>query len=163
MKKLLAVLILILCVIPTFHIASCKGDPTENSYTSATEKDPSSIDTVKELNIAIKKNPNEYADTQISINGTIYIYIDNNGVKTTSLVDYSGDMRGIGGTSFDVVLYSSPKIEIKMSNDSYSLFETGDYVNIVGTVKISNVTIYLNDCTYTTILTLEERSDQWQN
>lgn len=186
MKKIFAVLCLTLCFVPTFGVSSCKPDVSESSYTSSIEEDSSLIDnveessveessveessvedssvedsnlidTVEELKIAIKKNPYEYADTQVSINGTIYIHIDN-GIKTIRLVDYFGDMRGIGGsTSFEVGLYASPKIEIKMSNDSYCLFETGDYVNMIGTVKISNGMIYLDDCKYTTILTHEER------
>ena len=50
-----------------------------------------------------------------------------------------------------------PKITICMSDDKKAvLLDTGDYVNVTGTVKISESEIYLDDCDYEMIKSIYE-------
>lgn len=182
MKKLLITLISItLCISCILSFSSCDSESTECT-TAATEKqiltesysnsiinsDPQGAQyiyffvTVEELTYAMKKDPEKYNNAKVKLIGTIYIH-DNE----YSLVDYTMTTANAPGETFDVqdrywfyrhLNDSKGKIEINITNDAqYAVAETGDFVKLYGTVRLTRNGIYLDSCEYELIASLDER------
>lgn len=113
-------------------------------------KVPFSFDTVNDLITAVKSNPSTYANKKITVKGTILKKNDH-----TAVCDLS-DVSGLSSSlEFDVSEYAIYRkykennfcIDIVFYDDlSYSVATTGDYVELGGTVKVSNGKIILDNC-----------------
>lgn len=144
MKRLLSI---ILCTVLIISFVSCNsGDNTESN--SVTIDPIASFDTVEEFKIAVKKDPKLYKDKQVAVKG--YANERNPIHKEVWLYDE---------LLADDELYDG-RVRIKVDiTDSVLLdvVEDGDYIEIYGTVKISDGEIYLGNCTYNMITTNEPR------
>lgn len=135
------------------------SDPDNVTYSD-------SFNSVKELNAAIKKNPTYYNNKRIKVVGTIIKY-DNEDGNSFDLETYIVDDNGSDFSTYDDFDFyiwmrynrnSEGIIPIEITDDlQYTVVETGDYVKMYGTVKISNGEIYLTDCEYSMIATRDER------
>lgn len=143
MKRLLSI---ILCIVFVLGLASCQRDDTEESPASA--ETVGSFDTVEDFKIAIKKNPTHYVDKQVSVKG----YVDKLGSSTyTWLVDAHTEKNELTDDSI-------ARISVYITDDLLlTVVGDGDFIEISGTVTVSNGEIYLDNCTYTMITTYEER------
>lgn len=110
-----------------------------------------SFNSVYDLLMAIKENPNEYNKKTVKLMGTAIKYDGG-----TFLIDRS-DSEAITPklSSAKILLLKGKKneakqlIEISVKDDLlYTVLETGDYIKIYGTIKISNGNIILDSCTY---------------
>lgn len=121
------------------------------------------FDSVEALQCAIKREPEKYNGTTIKIIGTIYRSSDD-----TWLVDFTATSENLpspdlspGGkflTFYTLKTTAEYWIEIMISSDAqYAVSETGDYVKIYGTLKITRDSIYISNCTYDLIATADER------
>jgi len=151
MKKLLSIL---LCVVFILSLASCQNDDvTESTESASVVINPiASFNTVEDFKIAVKKNPTQYIDKQISVKG----YAN----KNINLV--TNEVRNVW--LYDDLLLDSEKydgrlrIEVFITDSTLRVVvEDGDYIKIYGTVKISGGEIHLDNCTYTMITTNKER------
>ena len=125
-----------------------------------------SFNSVEELNVAIKKNPTYYNNKRIKVVGTIIKY-DNEDGNIFDLDTYIVDDNGSDFSTYDEFDFyvwmrynrnSKGIIPIEITDDlQYTVVETGDYVKMYGTVKISNGEIYLTNCEYSIIATRDER------
>ena len=149
MKK--RILSIALCVILSFSLFSCieqDNNVGETETVNIDDNDPYTFDTVAELKSAIKKNPGEYENKQVTVEGSI--------VKNDNQVILS-DAVGDGGAMFRADALRSPNITIIITNEkNVTLLDNADYVKIHGTVKISDVEIYLDDCDYEMIKSVYE-------
>jgi predicted RNase H-like nuclease (RuvC/YqgF family) len=109
--------------------------------------------TVNALIAAIKSNPEAYHNKKVKVFGMIFTYESDN-KKEFALIDYKGEELSYS-YDFKARLFKNEKIEAKeaidvtLSSDlQYTVAETGDYVNLYGTVKITNGEIYLDKCQY---------------
>ena len=110
---------------------------------------------VNALLTAIKNNPEAYHNKQIKVFGMIFTYdTENYNRKAIALIDYKGEVLSYD-SGFKARFFKNDKIEAKeaieatLSSDlQYTVAETGDYVNLYGTVKIINGEIYLDKCQY---------------
>jgi hypothetical protein len=114
---------------------------------------------IAELRIAIKKNPTEYNNKQATLKGTILkedgktILLDYHR-STTSGVTGSGLLFGVRQRA---EAKNKPSIEVILSDTIQSyVVESWDYVELTGTVKISDGEIYLDNCQCTIIIANEE-------
>ena len=120
---------------------------------------------VRELLYAIKHEPDKYNNARIKVIGTIQT-----GLESTSydvrLVDYAMTSDNIPTTDGVEGRYqfreeldkSASKIEIVIKSEAqYAVAESGDYVKVYGTVKITRDRIFIDDCEYDLIVTLLER------
>jgi hypothetical protein len=106
---------------------------------------------------AIKNNPTAYSNKQVCVYGMIIAYTWND-EKNIALIDYKGeDISFPDGNygGYKALRLVDDKIEAKeaidaiFSNDlQYTVAETGDYVNLYGTVRVANGEIYLDECQY---------------
>lgn len=107
---------------------------------------------VNELYLAIKSNPTAYNNKQVKVYGMLFTYKTSN--KSIGLIDYKGEefpssSSLLAGVFLDEKIEAKTGIKVTLSNDlEYTVAETGDYVNLYGTVKISNGEIYLDKCQY---------------
>ena len=142
MKK--RILCIALCVILIFSFSSCRQ--TEET---ADDNDQYTFDTVADLKSAIKKDPSLYEDNKVTVKGSISKMGDG-----IILTDYSGD----GGVMFQVEAKRHANITVIISEDKkVMLLDSGDYVEIIGTVKISDVDVYLDECDYKIITSIYDR------
>jgi hypothetical protein len=121
------------------------------TQTESSNYEDDSFESAKALNIAIKHNPSHYNGKVVSVTGTI--------AKTDSemLLGSSSYWSGISRTEIRYKVKSNPNFRIVMSDEiQQSVLETGDKVEICGTVTISDGEIYLDNCEYTMIETFEE-------
>ena len=111
---------------------------------------------VNALLTAIKKNPEAYHNKQVKVFGMI-LTCNKLGktTKTVHVFDYKGEDVNFSTSSGDALYLMLTKdeakelIEINLSSDlQYTVAETGEYVNLYGTVKITNGEIYLDKCQY---------------
>lgn len=110
---------------------------------------------VNALLMAIKKNPEAYHNKQVKVFGMIlaYEHLALN-KKVIALIDYKNE--ALSNTDDFVVrsLYRTKTevkeaIEVTLSNDlQYIVAETGDYVNLYGTVRITTGGIFLDKSQY---------------
>ena len=147
-----------LCLIFCFIFCSCEfcrinyGSTNTSNYLGTSinkDDDPFTFESVDELKIAIKKEPKYYNNKQVTVKGTAIAYED-----CILLVDFNG-------TDFGAMeRYESKKnsVVIIIPDDVlYSVLETGDYIEVNGTVAISDGKTYLDNCDYTMIATCKER------
>lgn len=150
-------LMIVLCATVTL-CTSCANN-RENSNISETMREeqtddgnPFTFSTVSELKNAIKKNPKYYNNKEITIQGTI---CDRD--SGLLLVDFNGSSIGVKEYA-EIRKNSSRYIAIVIPDDVLSaVLETGDYIKLNGTVRISEGEIYLDNCEYTMITTRDER------
>ena len=157
-KTFFALLCLILCI----GLFSCGAreetpssteSPGGNESSSEFDTDIKIVDLLNE----IKKSPSEYNDKEVTISGTILLED-----STVFLVNYYE--KHIGKTDMDryyfkINLSRREKIEIRiLSEIELAVVETGDYAEIVGTVKIQDGNFYLDNCKCSIIATQQERS-----
>lgn len=130
-----------------------------------------SFDCVEALLYAIKREPEKYNNTRIKVVGTIQTGYDGL-LYDTRLVDYTmtsdciPSNTGVGDRyDFRKILnQSDSKIDIAILSDAqYAVAESGDYVKIYGTVKITRDHIIIDECEYVLIATLDERIENTNN
>jgi hypothetical protein len=124
-----------------------------------------SFNSVEELNYAIKKAPFEYVDRLVKVTGTVYKKDDG----VCYLIDLYGvkfpDSSGItSADSFSLRYYAlrpireSRYIVIKIPDSFlFAAIDTGDYINIYGSVTQSQGEMCLINCEYNVIATAHER------
>jgi hypothetical protein len=110
---------------------------------------------VNALLSAIKNNPTAYNNKQVKVFGMIFAYEHATfNRKEIALIDYKGEELSYGSgvqTRFfkNQKIEAKEAIEVTLSSDlQYTVSETGDYVNLYGTVRITNGEIYLDKCQY---------------
>ncbi len=171
---------LLICFALPFVLSSCGKDNTSAEETTQQESiveqystgvinaDKEGIEyeyffeSVEELNLAMKKDPDKYNNATVKIIGTLGIkdnrcYIIDYTVTSTNVPpkDTSSAMTRY---EFDKVLYKHEKIEIIIANDAqYAVAEEGDFVKLYGTLKLTREAIYIDSCEYDLIATLDER------
>jgi hypothetical protein len=157
-KTFFALLCLILCI-GLFSCGAREETPSSTESPGGNES-PSEFDIdikLVDLLNEIKKSPSGYNDKEVTILGTILLED-----STVFLVNYY--KKHIGNTAldrynFEMDLSSGEKIEIRiLSEIELAVVETGDYAEIVGTVKIQDGNFYLDNCKCSIIATLQERS-----
>lgn len=151
-KHITELLLAVFCVIFAFGFSSCETyvENISKAETSVVDDgDPFTFESVDELKIAIKKEPKYYSNKQVTVKGTAIAYDD-----SFLLADLS-----ISGVGLMEEFYARQNsITVIIPDDILcSVLETGDYIKIAGTVNISNGEIYLDNCTYTMIITANER------
>lgn len=121
------------------------------------------FDSVEALQYAIKREPEKYDGATIKVVGTIYKSSDE-----TLLVDFTGTSENLPSpesspgqaflTLYTIKSTAEYRIDILISsNAQYVVSETGDYVKIYGTLKMTRDVIYIDDCEYDLIATWDER------
>ena len=158
MKKYTVILLVIVLSAAVVFCASCannsgNSDITETMREEQTDDgDPFTFSTVSELKNAIKKNPKYYNNKEITIQGTVM-----KSDSDTLLVDFNGSSLG-AMERYEIKQDSSRYIAIVVPDDILSaVLETGDYINLNGTVRILEGEIYLDHCEYTMVMTRDER------
>lgn len=154
MKKYTVILLMIVLSAAVVFCASCTNNRGNSNITETMREeqtddgDPYTFNTVADLKAAIKKNPEQYENKQVSVEGSI-VFNDNRVILS--------DAVGDGGVQFRLNALKSPNITIIMTSDKKAtLLDDGDYVKIYGTVKISAVEIYLDNCDYEMIKSIYE-------
>lgn len=134
MKK--RILCIAICVLLVFSLVSC-GQTNE-------------FDTVAALKSAIKKDPS-LEEQQVSVKGSILK--EDDGIVLT---DYIRDSWADGYSPlFGIEAKRHTNITVIISEDKkVMLLDSGDYVEIIGTVKISDDDIYLDECDYKIITSI---------
>ena len=95
-----------------------------------------------------KKNLDQYENMQVSVKGFV-LDID----EHITLTDVPGD----GGVKHRYDAKNSAKITLIMMNEKkMTVLDEGDHVRISGTVKISDIEIYLDNCDYEMIQSVYE-------
>lgn len=145
-----------MCMVLVFGLSSCtefcaeyskNNEDTETSEYSDYNV-PYTFDSVADLKSAIKKNPKQYENKQVSVEGSIYKTDDG-----TILTDAIGD----GGVKFRTEATKRPNITIIISDDKIlALLDSGDYVELNGTVRISDTGVFLDGCNYKMIKSIYE-------
>lgn len=110
---------------------------------------------VNALLMAIKKNPEAYNNKQVKVFGMIlaYEHLSLN-KKVIALIDYKNEALSNTDDFVARSLYRTKTevkeaIEVTLSNDlQYIVAETGDYVNLYGTVRITTGGIFLDNSQY---------------
>lgn len=135
MKKRILCIALCLCLSFIFSLSSCRQT--------------NEFDTVAALKSAIKKDPS-LEEQQVTVKGSIAKSDDG-----IILTDYIGDSWAGFDVKFQVEAKRHTNITIIISEDKkVMLLDSGDYVEIIGTVKISDVDIYLDECDYRIITSI---------
>jgi hypothetical protein len=177
MKKIL--LLVLFCVALSTCITSCsialtiepactKPIETETAGTEPVEtepiksEDPYTFSSVNSLVVAIKKKPHEYINKEITVFGTIVHSKEHyTGICDADSTEYLSNESG-----FDVQEYrryrswkeDNKGIDIIIGDKLlYACAESGDYVELCGTVIISNGELYLDNCEYEIIRLASER------
>lgn len=187
MNKLLKIVCIFLILASLFSISSCKKDDSEKNIetTMKTEKwdeehlnsdNPSVVyeyyfESVEKLLYAIKHEPEKYNNARIKVIGTLQTGLestlyDMRLVDYTITSDYIPSTEGVEGRyQFRKVLdKSASKIDIEITSDAqYAVAETGDYVKIYGKVRITRERIFIDDCAYDLIATIDERIQNLEN
>ena len=162
--------IIALCVALSCCAVSCEvGEPTETAEAvNATETNTApkenqfTFKTVNDLVVAIKRNPSVYANEKITVKGTVLKKNDHNAICDLSdIPDYLSS-----SLEYDVREYriyrnckeNNSGIDIVFGDDlSYSVVTAGDYVELCGTVQISNGEIKIDNCKCEIITFASER------
>lgn len=139
---------ILLCMFLALGLTSCQKQepvPTPQPQEEVIERtEPiASFDTVKELKIAIKKDPALYRGKTVSVKGFV-----NTTIATTWLLDEVIDKQ-VAVNWYDTV---------HVTLDINSVYiEHGDYIEVCGIVTESDKGISLKKCTYTMITPYEEK------
>ena len=139
-----------LCIVFIFCLVSCQDDGSANTEESSAYTEPvASFETVKDFKIAIKKNPTSYIDKRVLVKG----YMDK-----LVLMNTFTRLSDVHTESDELKDPNIPIIEVFILDPTLrTVVEDGDYIEICGTVSVSDGEICLKDCTYTMITTNEER------
>lgn len=154
-KLMIKICSIALCIVPVFCLASCNDDASISSSSSSSVVEmPSPI---KELKLAIKKNPTEYHNKLVTLQGTIVkedgktILYDYHYYRSDS--DSSSEIAAdslIAGVQERAEIKKKESIEVILLDNVQSyVVESYDYVQIVGTVRITSNGIYLDKCACT--------------
>lgn len=150
MKKFLSI---IFCIGIIFCLISCQGDNSQKIEETETSSTSTNQTYVQDLNLAIKKTPTEYNGKEVTVKGYCFTRLDGHDVK------YLADVCVVGAGNrykFDKDGNKS-RIKILITDEVLlTVLDHGDYIELTGTVTISNGEIYLDDCTYTMITPYEE-------
>lgn len=165
MKKFNKICCVILSIVSIIFLTSCKTEGN-NSNEPSTET-TQTYSPIKDLIWAVKKNPTEYNNKQITLKGTI---LKENG--KTFLLDYhdyidSSDLKDSGeitGSNLEFTYQERNKAKnstrvkvILLDNIQSYVVESYDYVKITGIVKITNEEIYLDNCGCTILVIGDDR------
>lgn len=185
MKKLLGILF---CIGIIFCLASCQQNNndsnvdkpviTEHWEDKLLKSDPSGVkydyyfESVEALLDAIKHDPDMYDGKKVKVVGTLHMSIDSE--YDGRLVDFVADSTNLppsedrltgDGLRARIELRkalngATHKIYIDIYKDAqYAVAEDGDYVKIYGTITLDRDSIYIDDCEYDLIATLDERRE----
>lgn len=186
MKKLLSI---IFCIGIIFCLASCQQNNNDSDVDKPVKKveqwddellkaDPSDVtyhyyfESVEALLNEIKHNPDMYNNRIVKVVGTLQVSIDSE--YDGQLVDFVADSTNIPPLEDTVtgagvmaryefrkaLNRSNYKIYVMISNDAqYAVAEDGDYVKIYGRIRLGRGSIYIDDCEYDLIATLDERRE----
>ncbi len=163
---------------------TCKDDretETEKSYIESwspeiISSDPynvqylASFDSVKSLYRTIKSSPDQYNNKKIKVFGTVFNY---SSIKLVDITDLSKikdiDKSSLHSNNLGVAernMFDSQtghEIELNIKSDAqYAVISTGDLVKLYGTLRIERNKIYIDDCTYSLVATLEERIEKFK-
>ena len=133
-----------------------KSDPEDAEYEYA-------FDNVTDLLSAIKHEPDKYNNSKIKVVGTINKYYD-----SISLVDFVATSWTVpekyeSDYNLNVQLDSRDYISIIITNDAqYAVLEQADYVKVYGTVRLTRDAMYIDDCEYDLIASLDERRENFK-
>lgn len=179
-----ALLIKLLCLALSISFilsaTSCKQKDSENEEKSVKveswdeeliSSDPKNakyeyfFESVEALLYAIKREPDKYNNTRIKVIGTIQkgydgLLYDTRLVDYTMTAEYIPSNTGVADRyDFRKILdQSDSKIDFSIASDAqYAVAESGDYVKLYGTVKITRDQIIIDKCEYVLIATLDER------
>ncbi len=129
------------------------------------------FESVEKLLYAIKHEPDKYNNASIKVIGTIQTGLEST-LYDIRLVDYTITSNYIPNTDGVAGRYefrneldkSAYKIDIAITNDAqYAVAETGDYVKIYGTIRITRDYIFVGNCEYDLIATIDERIQNLEN
>lgn len=172
MKKLIALFALLtisICVCSCNKVEPRGPEKIESYSEELINYDPEDItyeyyfNSVEELLIALKHNPDKYNNSKIKVIGTI-----NKNFDKITLVDFKASSwtvpeKGESYYNLYVQLDSRDSITILITNDAqYSVVEIGDYVKVYGTVRLTRDAIYIDDCEYDLIASLDERRENFK-
>ena len=183
MNKLLKIVCVALILVSMLSLISCKkknnniDEPvikTEAWDKNLLESDDNGevyeyyFGSIEDLLYDIKRAPDKYNNAKVKIIGTIY-----KGTDGTMLVDYTATSANVPSIDADLtsgeqflqfydfrnaLRSSDNQIDIMISNDAqYAVAEIGDLVKIYGIVKITRDHIFIDNCEYVLIATLDER------
>lgn len=148
---------IIICVVLILGVASYSiYDSIDTEETEATEATVSvseepiaSFDSVDSFNIALKKNPMQYINKQVSIKG--YMNKLSYGIHNYTWLE------DVHTPSDELVDPNAPRIELFITDEVVlTVVGDGDYVEVCGTVEIEEGEIRLKNCTCTVITAFEE-------
>ncbi len=133
------------------------------------------FESVADLRDAIKHEPDKYNGAKIKIVGTVDLYYASHDYnfsdKLTRLVDITvnttntpirettvtgEDIRSL--KEFFTKLDNASGIKVNISNDAqFYVTSDGDYVKLYGTIRIERDALYIDNCEYDLIATVDER------
>ena len=168
MKSILVrILLIIWCIVMCLGLFACSqtdeiADNATNDTTPETtdDNDPYTFESVQDLKLAIKKNPEMYENKQVTVKGSI-LKTEGQVIVSDAAPLHVGDTYNgsslMAEREFRQEANAKPNIGIVMSKDNMStLLDSGDYVKIIGVVTITNFSVYLNNCTYEMIKSIYE-------
>ena len=148
MKKFFTILLVLICVLASATcLCSCSNNNSDtDTETQTTKSYEDYLGTyIKELKLAIKKNPVDYNGDQITLKG---MFVHKNG--ETFILDYHNYTTYTFLEHYELTLPGSlDKYAIKIvlaDTLNNSLLETWDYVELSGTITILNGEISLSNC-----------------
>lgn len=140
-RMLIVSLILALCI----GLSSCDllgESSTIEGTTTSIYRDPYVFDSVLNLKATLKNDLSKYENRQITIIGTI-------SKSSDSIILSDVSPTSNAGVQFRYDAKKNPHITIIiLDNKKAMLLDSGDYVKIYGTVRVSNSEIYLDNCEY---------------
>ena len=164
MKKVLSI---VLCVVLCLALFSC-GEESETSEKDASDthiinKDNvHKFDSIANLKSAVKKDAEKYENMQVSVKGSILknngkiVIIENQLTEEQLTSINSGGEFSIRHSREKIIEQSIHMAVIILNDKKVAILDDGDYVEIYGTVKISNTGIYLDSCDYEMIQSIYE-------
>ena len=143
MKRLF---ILFLTVVVSFTLFSCQDNSKEDEIEEIPTEIFASFNSVEDLKIALKKNPELYNDKRVSVKGYAevfrnqYVWLFDDIPADDELWDDRSRIK--------VIITDSVKL---------SVLEDGDYIDLNGVITISTDDICMEHCTYSMLYTNEEQ------
>lgn len=165
MKKILRI---VLCIVLCFVLFSC-GEQNKKIETDASDipvinKDNvHKFDSIANFKSAVKKDAEKYENMQVSVKGSILknngkiVIIENQLTEEQLTSINSGGEFSIRHSREKIIEQSIHMVVIIPNDKKVAILDDGDYVEIYGTVKISNTGIYLDSCDYEMIQSVYEQ------